>query len=264
MADKKFFDKSRLIADDDLARLAEKVPWQDLFEILTHILVLASAAGREHAKSVDALVSFAGMGEELRELFVIWLYGEDDTRAKRLWLTGQGRHEDFRNPTLEELRGEPYNVPSHKMGGVLIKDWEDHTNGQAVWVAERVEEFGMRSFSVTTSPYHMLRTYLGCLGAFLRNGKSVEEVPLMVPLPAPIAPNREVPYGGYSGWQAIGGEVERIFAYQNLGRIATLSDLQDYLNLHPELWEYDPRIAAAAKLDRGFGLLREEQQNAEG
>jgi len=225
------FDKSRFVGSDSISTLIG-------------LAMMLYSIPRECAKEVEALVSVPGMGEFEREHQAIKMWGRDGVKAKCLLLTGQGVKEPFENPTRDELLKPPHNLSIDKLEGIHWQDGARWTNDQARWVVEMAGELGgFGSLAVFTSPYHILRTCMGFVKAFFDKTGSLEDVPVIIPAPALVAPTRIIPNGDYDGWEAVAGELERISKYEQFGLregeagegwIVTLDQMKEYLDI---LWE---------------------------
>lgn len=102
-----------------------------------------------------------------------------------------------------------------------------NTKTQADWTADKVAELGIKSIRIFAAPFHMVRAYL----TFLKSLIDKLSAPIiMIPEPTDLAPSALIPVTGTNSWGLIAKEIERIVAYQAQGDVATLRELEEYLN----------------------------------
>lgn len=206
------------------SRIIEATPASIFVTMLAYIMPLGRLASK-----VDALVVFPGLGETSREITAIKDWGKRKIAGKFLLIAGQNPGEKntiFRS--IENLRKKPFNLPFvenvHSQGDAL------NTPGQALWVAEKVKELGIKSLALSVSPYHMLRAYLTLLKTFTKRQTNI----LIAPFPTPLSPTNIVPEVGKKQIEMVPAELDRITKYQGQGDVATMEELVEYLN-----WAYD-------------------------
>lgn len=172
---------------------------------------------------VDAIAVQPGLGENWRIIDAVEAWNESAS-AKRLLIAGLYDGETTKVlPTIENLSRPPFNL--RRTEGVHIQASADHTRAQAEWLAKQVRENGVGSLALFVSPYHLLRAYCTVLKTFTKAGLRIP----IVPMPVAVAPTAIVPETGVNAWEMSPGEKERIFKYQELGDVATLDELMDYL-----------------------------------
>jgi len=174
---------------------------------------------------VDAIVVPPGMGETWRVSSAISLWEADVTCAKHLLIAGANTNTEDGPPlTVESLRVPPYNL--RREIGVEVKLYDENTVTQAQWVAERMGALRLESFMLCVSSYHLVRWFL----TFLKVQERIGERFVIIPEPTPSSMNRVIPQSGATPWESVAGEVKRIATYQEKGDVATLSELQAYLD----------------------------------
>lgn len=188
---------------------------------------------------VDALVTFPGLGEWWRVREAIRWWQREDVAARFLLITGHNTRE--RTSVIldqQRLRQPPFSL--ERVEGVYFAIHAEHTREQAEWVVDQTRQLGIVSLALFVSPYHLVRAYLTLLKAYLKRGGS----PLvMIPAPVSIPPSTLIPETAVDAWAMVSGEVGRIVKYQRKGDVATLQELQDYLN-----WLWTQPIVAPVKI----------------
>jgi hypothetical protein len=180
----------------------------------------------------DAVAVCMGLGEEVRLVHGIrrWRAG------KARWLLIAGENPDARTfsaLTQEQLRRDGV------IGGFVLTQVEAaNTKIQAQWLVAQVVEHQIRSIELHAPSYHIVRAYLTVLASM------DERQPfILVPHATPYSPDYIIPETGAHAIDMTPGEYERIRSYQANGDVATLSQLQTYLQWlwrQPEFAEFRP------------------------
>lgn len=210
----------------NISRLRERDAQGELLSLAVFSLCLPQKLGLE----VDALCTFSGQGEDVRIIQPARVYWEDAHTKNRFFLI-PGHHkteQHWRDMTSEVLAGEPFNFK--KLEGVRVTPPLVTTKDQAEWIVANIQELGITSLGVVSSPFHLLRAYLTVLGQMKAAGIRMP----VVPIPACVAPHRIVPEQEAEAWDLVQGEAERISEYQKKGDILSYDDFRVYTDW---LWE---------------------------
>ena len=205
----------------DNNRLRERDAQGELLSIAVFSLSLPQKLGLE----VDALCTFTGQGEDVRVVQPTKEYWENAQTKNRFFLV-PGHHKaerHWRDMTPEVLVGEPFNLK--RLEGMIVTPPLVTTKDQAEWIVAKIQELGITSLGVVSSPFHLLRAYLTVLGQMKIAGVQIP----VIPVPVYIAPHTLVPEQKVEAWDMMQGEVERISAYQKKGDLASYGDLKEYL-----------------------------------
>lgn len=210
----------------DSKRLRERTAQGELLSLAVFTLSLPQKLGLK----VDALCTFTGQGEDVRIIQPAKMYWENPQTKNRFFLI-PGHHKaerHWRDMTLGTLTKEPFNFK--RLDGVTVTPPLVTTKDQAELIVAKIQELGVTSLGVISSPFHLLRAYLTVLGQMKIAGVRI----LVIPVPVYVSPHTLVPEQGVDAWELAQGEVERIFSYQEKGDLASYSDLKAYLRW---LWE---------------------------
>lgn len=224
----------------DGKRLCESDAQGELLSLAAFSFTLPQKLGLE----VDALCTFTGQGEDVRIVQPAQMYWEHPQTKNRFFLI-PGHHKaerHWRDMTPEVLAGEPFNFT--KLEGVMVTPPLVTTKDQAEWIVARIQESGITSLAVVSSPFHLLRAYLTVLGQMKAAGIRIPAIPI----PVYVAPHSTVPEQGVEAWELVQGEAERIAAYQKKGDVASYNDLREYLRW---LWE-QPLLTQASGTKNGL------------
>jgi hypothetical protein len=173
----------------------------------------------------EAIVGHAGMGESWRIREPIVEFEASDS-AKFLLMAGLCVKEKcYEKLTLESLSKPPYNL--RRTEGVFAQPNALHTKDQADWIIDRVNELKISRIVFMSSSYHLVRAYLTLLKSWLQLGLHP-----VVMIPKPIAMSSAIilPENGESARAMISGEMRRILEYQQKGDVATLAELEAYID----------------------------------
>lgn len=176
----------------------------------------------------DAIVGFAGMGEpwRIRQPIVEW---ESNVTAKYLIIAGLNSEERcFEGLTIERLIESPYNL--RKTSGVIVQTNALHTKDQADWMIDQVGKLQLSSLLFMCSPYHIVRAYLTLLKSYLQTSSQLTQPIAIIPKPIVVSPSTVLPENNAVSRSMITGEIRRIIEYQKKGDVATLVDLENYLD----------------------------------
>ena len=205
----------------DINRILES----DAQEELISLAIFTMSLPQKLASEVDALCTFTGQGEDQRILQPTKAYWENPETKNRFFLI-PGHHKaehHWRDMTPEVLAAEPFNLK--RFEGVVVTPPLVTTKDQARWIVDKIEELGITSLGVVSSPFHLLRAYLTVLGQMKTAGIRIPAIPV----PVYEAPHMIVPESGVEAWDMVQGESERITAYQKKGDVASYDDLKEYL-----------------------------------
>lgn len=173
----------------------------------------------------DAIVGHAGMGEVWRIQDPILEYEFSDS-AKFLLMAGLCVKEKcYEELTVENLTKPPYNL--QKTEGMFAQPNALHTKDQMDWIIARVNELKISQLLFMSSPYHLVRAYLTLLKSWLDLGSHPV---IMIPKPLAMSSAIILPENGETARAMIPGEMRRIFEYQEKGDVATLSELEAYID----------------------------------
>lgn len=172
----------------------------------------------------DALVTIPGMGETWRVQLPIEEWERNES-ARFLLIagiyTGEKFYEEF---NLERLTKPPYDL--RKTDGVFHQPSALHTADQMQWIIGQAINLGIGSLLFFAPPYHIVRAYLTLLRTMLKAKVQL----VVVPKPLPVPPNIIIPETEVPMRTMIPGEIQRIIEYQKKGYVATLAELNDYLD----------------------------------
>jgi len=212
---------------DKIERVLEP---QETVELTSMAIMLYSIQRVE--QQCQALAVYPGMGETWRLTQVISVWQAAFTSAKYLLVAGTEWKKEksaIRPPIVENLKKPPFWLL--RTHNVHAQDHARHTKDQAEWIVQKVQELKIESLALFVSPYHLLRAYLTLLKTFI----SLKVMPIVIiPVPVSIPPREIIPETGTDAWSMVQGEMVRIKTYQEKGDVATLPELQKYLDW---LWE---------------------------
>lgn len=177
----------------------------------------------------DTLAVLPGLGEywRLRHVVHDW---ERLPQARNLLVAGtNGNERTQQQPDLDVLQSGL--VGLKRVEGVRTQVAAEHTKEQADWMVRRTDELNVQTMGLYVSPYHIVRAYLTILAAYRRAGV---DPPVMIPMPVQVPPSAAIPETNEPAWGMVAGEHRRINLYQGVGDVATLPELQQYINW---LWE---------------------------
>jgi len=183
---------------------------------------------------IDALAVATGQGEQWRLVHAIREWDADPRLRHLLVANGNPAERTYVDITLDHL----HDLGLRRVGGVCIQaEPAPNTSLQALWIAEQIRERGITGLGLVVSPYHLPRAYLTVLKEL---GRAGIRLPL-IPVPVDVAPGTPVPETGATAYDLVPGEVKRILTYMDKGWVATLEELQVYLEW---LWGWLPTTAA--------------------
>ncbi|MEV6689879.1 ElyC/SanA/YdcF family protein [Micromonospora sp. NPDC051196] len=207
----------RIVREDDVAGFTTG-QLLAVTKALTMILALPPSA----ADHVDALVIASGQGEEWRFTHAIRDWEANPDLRYLLVANGNPAERTYVEITLGYLRS----LGLRRVDGVHIQtEPAPNTALQAAWIVDQVRCHNIRSLALAVSPYHLPRAYLTLLKAL---DKTAVRIPI-IPVPVAVSPDEPVPETGASAYDLIPGEVKRILTYMDRGWVATLEELQQYL-----------------------------------
>lgn len=207
----------RIVGEEDLADVTAG-RMLAVTKALTMILTLPPSA----ADHVDALVVASGQGEEWRYTHAIRDWEANPDLRYLLVANGNPAERTYVEITLGYLRS----LGLRRVNGVHLQaEPAPNTARQAGWIVDRVKDHGIASLALVVSPYHLPRAYLTLLKALSESGLRLP----IIPVPVAVPPDKPVPETGATAYDLIPGEVKRILSYQDEGWIATLEELQRYL-----------------------------------
>lgn len=180
------------------------------------------------ADHVDALVVPTGQGEEWRLTHAIRSWETNRDIRYLLVANGNPAEDTYVEITLDYLR----TLGLRRVRGVHLQaEPAPNTGLQGAWIVGRVEDLGITSLALTVSAYHLPRVYLTTLKALSRSGIRIP----LVPDPVTIPPHTAIPETQATAYDLLPGEAERILTYMNREWVATLEELQEYLQ-----WLWSP------------------------
>jgi hypothetical protein len=204
----------------------------DLMKALTVILALPQSA----ADHVDALVIASGQGEEWRFTHAIRNWEANPDLRYLLVANGNPAEETYVEITLDYLRS----LGLRRISGVYLQaEPAPNTGLQAAWIVNQVQARGITSLALTVSPYHLPRLYLTVLKKFTRSGICLP----IIPVPVAVPPDTPVPETGATAYDLVPGEMKRILTYMDKGWVATIEELQQYLQW---LWSHHKSLLIRA------------------
>ncbi|MEU2615638.1 hypothetical protein ABZ570_29305 [Micromonospora sp. NPDC007271] len=206
----------------------------EVVRALTAILALPQSA----AAHVDALVVASGQGEEWRLTHAIRSWEANAALRCLLVANGNPAEETYVDITLDYLRS----LGLRRTKGVRLQaEPAPNTGLQAAWILDQVQICGITSLALAVSPYHLPRVYLTVLKASSRTGVRIP----VLPDPVPVSPETPIPETGATAYDLIPGEVKRILTYMDEGWVATLEELQQYLQW---LWSQHTALLTRASV----------------
>jgi len=191
--------------------------------------------GLPRPEEVDAVTVYPGLGEHWRveQGIAAW---ERTPSARHLVIAGTHPDERTQIPlTMDALVSDPFNL--RRTDGVVTQVAAQNTPDQANWVAERIKELDIRTMSLHVSPYHLLRAFCTTIKTFEKHDLRIP----IIPMPVRMSPDTIIPEVGVRPVEMFNGEVKRIKTYQAKGDVATLPELEDYID-----WMMKQPILAAA------------------
>ncbi|MEH0929647.1 ElyC/SanA/YdcF family protein [Micromonospora sp. CPCC 205558] len=230
----------RIAREDDLAGFTAG-QFLAVTKALTMILALPPTA----ADHVDALVIASGQGEEWRFTHAIRSWEANLDLRYLLVANGNPTEKTYVEITLSYLRS----LGLRRVGGVHVQaEPAPNTALQAAWIVNQVKAHGITSLALAVSPYHLPRAYLTLLKAFNVVGVRIP----IIPVPVAVPPDRLVPETGATAYDLVPGEVKRMLTYADEGWIATLEELQQYLQW---LWSHhEPLLRGGSRRSVGDGV----------
>lgn len=179
----------------------------------------------------DALVTIPGMGETWRVLQPLKEW--EKSTAEHFLLAGMyWGEQQFEELSMELLKQSPYNLK--RTENVHTQLSARHTKAQTDWIIRRASKLEITSFIFYAPTYHITRAYLTLLKSLIQS--EIKPV-IMIPKPIVMSPNVIIPEANAQARSLIPGEIERIKIYQEKGDVATLDELENYLDftLYPFL-----------------------------
>ena len=127
--------------------------------------------------------------------------------------------------TIEELQKPPYNL--RRTDYVHTLETAYNTPAQTDWIIKTALDLDIERIVLMVRPYHLPRAYLTLLKSWqkLANRKMV-----LIPVAIPVPPDAVVLDKQLPSRAMIPGEMGRIPLYQAKGDIATLDELNTYLD----------------------------------
>jgi hypothetical protein len=217
---------NRVVTEEEFAgfttgRLLEVV------KAFTMILTVPRSAAQF---GVDALAVATGQGESWRLTEAIRGWEADPSLRYLLVANGNPAETTYLEITLDHLRG----LGLRRLDGVVIQaEPAPNTGLQAAWIAGQVRALGIGGLGLVVSPYHLPRAYLTVLKTFIDSGIRLP----IIPVPAAVAPHTPVPETGATAYDLVPGEVKRTLSYMDMGWVATLGELEQYL-----VWLWSQRL----------------------
>ncbi|MCW3839904.1 YdcF family protein [Micromonospora yasonensis] len=191
----------------------------DVAKLFMAILAVPQSA----AEHVDALAVPTGQGEEWRLAHAIRRWEATPTINHLLVANGNPAEETYQQLSLPYLR----RLGLRRVDGVQLQaEPAPNTGLQGAWIARQVEALGITSVALSVSAYHLPRVYLTVLKALSNRGIRVP----LIPDPVPVAPGTVAPETQATAYDLLPGEAERILTYLDKGWVATVTELQRYLD----------------------------------
>ncbi|MEU7930246.1 hypothetical protein [Micromonospora echinofusca] len=207
----------RVVAKEDLAGFTAG-QLVGVLQAVTVVLTLPQSA----ADHVDALVVATGQGEEWRLTHAIRRWEANSALRYLSVANGNPDEKTYVEITLDYLRS----LGLRRTSGVHLQaEPAPNTGSQAAWIVNQVQARRIASLALAVSPYHLARVYLTVLKAFTRTGLRLP----MIPLPVAVPPDTPVPETGATAYDLVPGEITRILNYMDNGWVATLEEVQQYL-----------------------------------
>jgi hypothetical protein len=196
----------------------------DVMKAFMAILALPQSA----ADHVDALVVPTGQGEDWRLAQAIRRWEANRDVGYLLVANGNPTEDTYTEITLDYLRS----LGLRRLHGVHLQaEPAPNTGLQAGWIVDQVADLGITSLALTVSSYHLPRVYLTVLKALSRKGIRIP----LIPDPVAVSPDTAIPETQATAYDLLPGEAERILTYMNKQWVATLEELQEYLQW---LWSH--------------------------
>ncbi|PWU44179.1 hypothetical protein DLE60_34125 [Micromonospora globispora] len=222
----------RVVHAEDLAGYTA-VQLMHVMKAFMAILALPQSA----AEHVDALVVPTGQGEEWRLTHAIRRWETNPDISYLLVANGNPAEETYHQITLPYVR----RLGLRRLDGVHLQtEPAPNTGLQGAWIANQVEALGITSLALVVSPYHLPRVYLTVLKALSRSGIRVP----LIPDPVPVSPDTPAPETQATAYDLLPGEAERILTYMAKDWVATLEELQRYLQW---LWSDHKQLLSGAR-----------------
>jgi hypothetical protein len=177
--------------------------------------------------ATEALTVFPGLGENARVMHAIKRWMTEDG-FEYFFVAGLlGTEKTAVKFTIDTLCSPPFNLSPDMTHQVYTQVEAANTKVQAEWVAQLVKKHEIRSLTITATAFHLPRAYGTMLKALLRD---VPWPVALIPDPAAVSPRYISPETGMSLMELTHGECPRILKYQGYGDVATLPELETYLD----------------------------------
>jgi hypothetical protein len=219
----------RIARRDDVAALDVS----EVLDLSAAVLAVLSTPAPEPGR-LDALAVPVGQGEDWRLQHTIRLWESNPGVRRLLVANGNPAERTYVNPSIDQLRA----LGLRRLTDVHVqRTAAPNTALQSAWIAENVDDLGIRSLGLVVSPYHLPRNYLTVLQAVLSRGTRIPIFPIQVPL----APHSRIPETGATSYELWPGEVQRMVRYSANGWIASPAVLRGYLEW---LWTHGSKLSA--------------------
>jgi len=211
----------------------KRVHKRDKLGELISLAVFSLGIPQGLAHEVDALSTFAGLGEDIRVIQPTRKYWEHKNTKNRFFLiAGHNKAEETWSLLSEKtLAQKPFSIK--KFDGVHIKTHCKITPDQAKWTIKKIKELGITSCGVVATPFFLLRAYITTIQE-MHNANI--KIPI-IPIPVFVSPKSAVPESKISAWDMMQGEIERIHAYQGKEDLISYKDFREYID-----WLWDQPI----------------------
>ena len=175
-------------------------------------------------EKIQAIACMTGLGETwaVTKPVELWEQGLGDY----LLVAGMNPKDAGYHPmTIEELQKPPYNL--RRTDYVHTLETAYNTPAQTDWIIKTALDLDIERIVLMVRPYHLPRAYLTLLKSWqkLANRKMV-----LIPVAIPVPPDAVVLDKQLPSRAMIPGEMGRIPLYQAKGDIATLDELNTYLD----------------------------------
>ena len=210
-----------------MERIIERNEISDIASLLIETLTIPIP---ENFKP-DALATLPGLGENQRILQPLKKWKENF--GEHFLLAGiYSKEKHFEELNLKRLRQPPYCLQRTLNFHIQLR--ARHTKEQTDWIANQVTELKISSLFFYAPIYHLTRAYLTLLKSLIQ---SKTKPIILIPKPIVMPLNTIVPEENVPARSLIPGEIERIKIYQEKGDVATLEELETYLDsiLYPFL-----------------------------
>jgi len=180
---------------------------------------------------VEAFAPLPGLGHLDRIRVPIQRYNESMS-ASYLLLGGAATKER----TYEDLNVHSLQHPNYglvRTDGVITEATTDNTAHQINWVMDRVQEHGIRSLAIFTSPYHLLRAFGTTIRIMQQRQMGwIPIVPISVGSLDDLVPELCDDKQLTSGFHMVAGEVERFHTYSRKRKpdVANYSQILDFMS----------------------------------